>query len=791
MAGLSMEELLKYVYDSADTVWIIELEGERVTIIRDVMTPSLEGTSLDFAELSGKYLNGCIYSPDVKVWEEYLSTQALRDFASSGDEKRVFDIRFQSDKFGFEWQEATMDLLKDSEGKPDRILLTGRNVNEKRKTQIVHEAVSNEYDYVLYIEADKNNYVMYNSNSKSGTPIPSASSADYDREVFEFHKKYVPQDEQESLNERMRIAYVRPILDQEGEYITYCRIIENGELREKKLRYSFYDRDKQIWLLTRTDITEIKEERRQKELMKDALNSATVANRAKAEFLSRMSHDIRTPMNAIIGMTAIAGAHIHDPERVVDCLGKITMSSRLLLSLINEVLDMSKIESGKIVLSEDEFELPDLLQSIVTMIQPAIEARNQIFDIHITDVNHEMVIGDMQRLEQVLLNLLSNAAKYTPEGGRILFEIHEKPSGHFKEACYEFSVSDNGIGMRPEFLDKIFQPFERADDENIRMIQGTGLGMAISKNIVEMMDGDITVESEYGVGSRFVTTVFLRVQEPDYPHVGALQNLKVLVVDDDEAVCKTTCQNLQSIGMAPQWTLNGKDAVQKTVSAFKSGDIFFALIIDLKMPGMDGIETTRQIRAQVGRDVPIIMISAYEWSAYEQEALKAGVDAFIMKPLFRSRLLCKLKQFVTREPTVLPESQPLYRAKSFEGKRILLVEDNELNREIAHELISCTGASVEWAENGLVAVERMSSVPEGYFDMIFMDMQMPVMGGCEAAAAIRALHRLDASEIPIVAMTANAFAEDIDKTKAAGMNEHLSKPIDTERLYKTMEEWLY
>lgn len=511
------------------------------------------------------------------------------------------------------------------------------------------------------------------------------------------------------------------------------------------------------------------------------------ASRAKSDFLSRMSHDIRTPMNAIMGMTAIAGSHIDNPARVRDCLEKISVSSKLLLSIINEVLDMSKVESGRLVLSEEEVDLADLVQGVVTMLQPEIAAKHLHFAVRVNDVIHERVVSDMQRLQQVLVNLLSNAVKYTPDGGEVLLELREIASDLEGLACYQFVVADSGIGISPEFLEHIFEPFERAEDARIRSAQGTGLGLAICKTVVEMMGGRIQVESELGKGSRFNATLYLRVK-PDSIDDEALAGLPVLVVDNDELVCRNTYKRLKDMGMAAEWVLDGQAAVDKVARAHGAGQDYFAVIVDLKMPGMDGIQTTRLIRERVGDATPVIMASAYDLSEQMDLAQQAGADGFITKPLFRSRLAYKLKQFLA--DTSCGSSEETTEGHSFSGRRLLVVEDNELNREIVVELLSATGAEVETAENGKIAVEKVAASPEGYYQLIFMDMQMPVMDGCSATVAIRALERRDTKTIPIVAMTANAFADDRQRTREAGMDEHLAKPIDMDQLYQVLYKFL-
>lgn len=551
-----------------------------------------------------------------------------------------------------------------------------------------------------------------------------------------------------------------------------------------------------VYLVVFIDITDITEQRElqkkleeQSEQLKEALDFAEKANQAKSDFLARMSHDIRTPMNAIVGMTAIAGAHVDDKERVLDCLNKITGASKLLLSLINEVLDMSKIESGRLKLSDDELNIGELLQDLIIMMQPEIRSKQHQLDIHLMGMQHENVIGDMQRIKQVLMNILSNAIKYTPDNGRILIRINEK-SSRDGIGYYEFVFEDNGRGMKPEFLSRICQPFERADDQDIAGIQGTGLGMSISHKIVQMMGGDILIESEYGKGSRFTINMPLRLREQDVPEAIGVPGMSILVVDDDRIACQGTCNCLEEIGVRCDWVCSGEEAVEIARERSEKNNAYFAIIMDLKMPGLNGIETTQLLRAAVGPDIPIIILSAYDVEEYESDAKKAGANGFITKPLFKSKLIQVLKRFIDKEnvrghitPTKLSDAD-------FSGKRILLVEDNELNLEIAVEIIGSTGVSIDTAVNGLEAVNKVSQSPEGFYQMILMDVQMPVMDGYEATRRIRALGRADVSGMPIIAMTANAFSEDVTNALEAGMNYHLAKPIDIIALMAVLDKYL-
>ena len=777
----SNKSLANYQY-LMDTIWTIYLEDGSVEIQKDSMIPELENTKHDYVILNNTIKND-VYPPDHILWDETVSLEAFHKMIAEGCFHKKFDMRFCNKHFGFEWHEAFIDILTNKEGIPDRVVLSSHNVNDFRKSQIIETAEKAEYDYVIYIEASKNSYVMYTSGTESETPPPVASS-NYEAVVAEYNRQYMEPEFCDAMTEKMSIAHVDPILRQHGEYILYGTMIENGEKREKKMRFSYFDREQNIWLMTRTDITEIKEERKQKLLLQEALQSATAANRAKSDFLSRMSHDVRTPINAIVGMTAIAGLHMNDQNRIADCLKKITISSKLLLNLINEVLDMSKLESGKIMLTEETFKLDELLESLFIMVQSAFEAKKQKLVIH-SKVKHECLIGDVQRIQQALLNMLTNAIKYTPNKGLIQISVEEKPSVYNGYGQFEIAVTDNGIGMKPEFLSKVFEPFERSDDKAIRNIQGTGLGMAISRHIAQMMNGDILVESEYGKGSKFTMRFHIKLGGMDEYDNNLLIDLPVLVVDDDDISCEIACENLQELGMKPEWVLSGQDAVQKV----SDGNKYFAIIIDLMMPNMNGIETTYKIRECVGPDVPIIIISAYDYSDYEIEALKVGVNGFICKPIMKSKLFLLMKKFATNkkeeeEVTIVPSI-----VASFPGKRILVVEDNDLNREIAYELLQETGAEIETASDGLEAVNKVSASPEGYYDFIIMDIQMPVMDGLEATRQIRLLDRQDTKDLPIVAMSANAFAEDVRLSLEAGMNEHIAKPIEIDRLYSVMGKW--
>lgn len=523
--------------------------------------------------------------------------------------------------------------------------------------------------------------------------------------------------------------------------------------------------------------------------LSEAVRAAETANKAKSTFLSNMSHDIRTPMNAIIGFTTLAVSNIEDKKRVQDYLGKILSSSNHLLSLINDILDMSRIESGKIHLEETEVSLSEVLHDLKTIISGQIHAKQLELYMDAMDVTNEDVYCDKTRLNQVLLNLLSNAVKFTPAGGTVSVRIRQCHGTQKGSELYEIRVKDNGIGMSQEFVQKIFSPFERERTSTVSRTQGTGLGMAITKNIVDMMGGTIEVQTEQGKGTEFIVRLPFRTQ-PEHQRtekIAELEGLKALVVDDDFNTCDSVTKMLVRVGMRSEWTLSGKEAVLRARQSMELGDAFHAYIIDWRLPDMNGIEVTRQIRS-LGDDTPIIILTAYDWSDIEAEARAAGVTAFCAKPLFMSDIRETLMTAIGQSQSE-PEDLVLPAAGSdFRGRCILLVEDNELNREIAVEILNEYGFLVDTAENGVEAVEKVKNSTSGKYDLVLMDVQMPVMNGYEATKQIRALDDPALAEITILAMTANAFDEDRKKALKCGMDGFLSKPIVIEELISTLQK---
>ncbi|MBO5278788.1 MAG: response regulator [Lachnospiraceae bacterium] len=672
-----------------------------------------------------------------------------------------------------------------------------RQLKQTREMEMQHdiiEGLGSEYDSIVLVDIDTDTVSSFRAKDEYGQGLSEYFKRHHNcwsKVMQNYAKEQVSERSRAEYMEKLSLEYIRT--KNEDYSFTFENLTDDG-ISYLQMRVAFVqeaDGSDVVVLGTRNVDDLIKKERQQERALQAALDAAEAANKAKTNFLSNMSHDIRTPMNGIIGMTAIAATHIDDRERVKDSLKKITQASKHLLSLINEVLDMSKIESGKVQLVEEEFNLSDLVDNFLNMINPQIEEHHHELSVNISDLTHEAVIGDSLRIQKVFTNLMGNAVKYTPDGGEIRLFISEKHSHQAKVGCYEFVFEDNGIGMSQDFVDKIFEPFSRAVDERVNQIQGTGLGMSISRNIVRMMGGDIKVESTLEVGSRFTVTIYLKLQDTEEIQYDKFVNLDVLVADDDVMSMESCCSILDSLGMRAKGVATGTEAVQEVVLRHEQKKDYFACIIDWKMPDMDGIATTRAIRKAVGNEVPIIIISAYDWSDIEQEARAAGANAFISKPMFRSRLAKTFYTLLGDE-----ESQeslmPLDELKTMElsDYRVLLVEDNDVNAEIVSELLKMTGLSVEHAHDGAEAVDRMSECEDGYYDMLFMDIQMPRMNGYDAVRAIRAMGRNYCRKVPIVAMTANAFAEDVQAAKTVGMNGHIAKPLELKELLRVLHKWL-
>lgn len=662
-------------------------------------------------------------------------------------------------------------------------------IDEKNQVSQIVESVT--ALFTRFAVVDLKNDTYYYVAKTDGVP-PEGKYTDLINYMSQF---YINEEGSVPMKEVVAREHIQEHLTKDVEYLQYQYHINRNEERWENVSLICLKRDvkgKPVSILYAVqNITELKQKEFESRMaLENAFDTAKAANRAKSEFLSRMSHDIRTPMNAVMGMTAVASMHLDDKERVADCLEKISTSSRHLLALINDVLDMSKIESGKVTLSEEPFNLAEMTESILSIMHPQIKAKNQKISMSTSNIVHEDVIGDTLRLRQVFVNIMGNAVKFTPVEGSISLDIREVDSRIPGKACYEFVFTDTGIGMEQSYIDKIFEPFSRADSPDSKKIEGTGLGMPIAKNIVSMMDGDIKVESKIGEGSRFTVRLHLTIQNISETDAHCLDNLRILVADDDKNAADNTCDVLSSLGMRAQSVYGGEQAVEAVLKEHEKNDGFAAVILDWQMPDKNGIEATAEIRKKVGDTVPIIILSAYDWTDIEQDARQTGVNAFIAKPLFKSRLVYVLKSLIAPEKQEKAADKVAFTEKTYEGMRILLVEDNEINREIASVLLKMKGFEVEMAFDGKIAVDMITEKPENYYDLVFMDIQMPNMNGYESTKAIRASGREDLKKIPIIAMSADAFSDDVFRAKESGMNDHLSKPVEIPKLSEMLEKWL-
>ncbi len=666
--------------------------------------------------------------------------------------------------------------------------------NERRHKELV-QALSIDYNLVCFFDLDTGIGVPIQNREHEGGAFSTIFNGDisYTESMEHYIQEFVYQDDRKMLLQASSIDKLKIELERQKQYYVNYRMMGKGNeiiyYQMKAVRAGTEGENFGIVLGFRSVDGETRREMEKKTLLENALQQANRASKAKSVFLSNMSHDIRTPMNAIVGFTALATAHIDQKDQVEEYLKKIMTSGNHLLSLINDVLDMSRIESGRMHLDEKPCQLPDILHGLRNILQADVHAKQIELYIDAVDVLDEEIYCDKLRLNQVLLNLLSNAVKYTGAGGIVSLRITEKAGAPEGYAHYEFTIKDTGIGMSEEFVSHIFEPFEREKNSTISGIQGTGLGMAITKNIVDMMNGTIEVKSEQDVGTEVIVSFTFRIhsgsKEPqDIPR---LKNCRALVVDDDFNTCDSVSYMLGQIGMRAEWTLSGKEAVLRTRQAVTRGDHYYVYIVDWLLPDMNGIEVTRRIRKETGEDVPIIVLTAYDWSDIEDEAKEAGVTAFCSKPLFLSELRSCLHSIIDKGEQEEKETREL--VKHHTG-RILLAEDNELNQEIAAAILGDAGFCTEIAGNGQIAVEMLKKSKPGYYQLVLMDVQMPEMDGYQATRTIRKLENKELASIPILAMTANAFEEDKQEALKCGMNGHLAKPIDIEVLFETLNKIL-
>ena len=668
------------------------------------------------------------------------------------------------------------------------------DINEKKQLgTIIGRILDLEYEFLGLLNLSDQHLTCYRYTDLE-SQLEMHVNGDYTRGYPEFIERYVPEEYRQEAMEAFDCTHIMRELETSDTFVYTFPVIADGKTYRKKWQCMYLDQSHSVLVFTRTDITAITHQQEQHQaVLRDALLQAQQASVAKTEFLSRMSHEIRTPMNAIIGMSALAAQCVGNSEQVSDCISKVGISARFLLSLINDILDMSRIESGKLTLKNEEIPFEEFLNGINTIACELAENKGVEYDCILTSFTEPSYMGDPMKLQQILVNLISNAVKFTPAGGKVQFIVNQARTNGGK-AYLQFTVNDTGIGISDEFKDRIFEPFEQERSNSTSPYGGTGLGLAICKNLVDMMGGTISVNSIEGIGTEFLVELSLGLCTDTVYRVRNQwgmnwKNLSALIVDDEILICEQTQHILTEMGTKADWVDSGSKAVAMVETKWARGELYDIVLIDWKMPEMDGIETTRRIRRIVGPDVTIIIMTAYDWASIEAEAKNAGVNLLISKPLFKTSLCSAFEKIYLHKEQEQQAATP--REYDFTGHRVLLVEDHMLNVEVAKRLLSAKGCEVEVAENGLAAIETFTLAELGYFDAILMDIRMPVMDGLTATRSIRQLKKKTAKTIPIIAMSANAFDEDVEKSKMAWMNAHLAKPIEPELLYATLDDFFH
>ena len=750
---------------------------------------------ISYDESIGRLVRECLEDKDREMLSHKMNRERVLKAFAAGDYVYSAEYRRKLNDGSVVWVNTTVKTYLNPEIKNIMSFIYTYDVNERKiKDGIINAVTELEYDYLAFIDLRRNKYKIYDSTSDNGHLIPNQSE-NYEESVYEVNKRTVaPEDVERSIEEMIPAGIIRNLKTQRVFSTMYSIYDDEHIVYRKRIQYAYLDEAAGQVVMTRTDVTDLMEEqKKQQDLLEAALLAAKQASSAKTEFLSRMSHEIRTPMNAIIGMSAIAAQSIGNDEEVADCISKIGISSRFLLSLINDILDMSRIESGKMLLKNDNIPFEEFVNGINSICFAQAQAKNIDYECTVAPDVEECYIGDAMKLQQVVMNVLSNAIKFTPEGGRVSMNISQRKRVK-DNAELRFIINDTGCGISEKFIPHIFEPFAQENTGTTSHYGGTGLGLAISKNIVDMMNGQINVRSIVGVGTEFTVDVNLGITDDSrhkYRERASYNftKLKALVVDDDVTVCEYTGIILKDMGVHFEWVDSGRKAIDKVTAKWKAKESFDLVLLDWKMPDMDGIETAREIRRIVGPDITIIIMTAYDWASIEREAKLAGVNLLMSKPMFKSSLTSAFeKVFGDRKDA---EQDDIISNYDFTGKRVLLAEDHTLNVEVATKLLEHRGFIVEHAENGLRALEMFTTTPVGYYDAILMDIRMPQMDGLQAASNIRHCRKKDAKTVPIIAMTANAFEDDIEKSMAAGMNAHLAKPIEPDVLYSTLAQWIF
>ncbi len=717
-----------------------------------------------------------------------LDTERILKAFEQGDTTCSIEYRRKMRDGQVLWVNSTVKTYQEPETGDLKSFVYTTDINREKMMQatLVHIA-DMDYDYIICLDAERDAYHMY-AGGNVWTPFPAEEGV-YSRHIIKYAREHVVEEDIERIIREMSLDNVFAQLERHVVYTVLVKVREGSDIAYKRIQYAYLDKENKKIIMTRSDVTEIvRHENEQRVILQNALMQAEAASVAKSEFLSRMSHEIRTPMNAIIGMAALAAQNASNTDQVIDCISKVGISARFLLSLINDILDMARIESGKISIKNEDIPFEEFISGINTIAHGLASSKQVDYDCILTSFMEDTYVGDSTKLQQVLVNLISNAIKFTPAGGKVQFVINQNGISDGK-AYLRFTVNDTGIGISESFLPKVFDAFEQQSSSTTSPYSGTGLGLAICKSLVSLMGGTIRVNSIEGVGTEFTVDVVLGVSKKKLAlHALKTQinwnSLSALIVDDEVAICQQTQRLFEEMGTRAEWVESGIKAVEYVRKKWDSKELYDIILIDWKMPEQDGIETTRKIRSIVGPDVTIIIMTAYDWAAIEQEARLAGVNMLISKPLFKSSLCSAFEKIYNADERKQQVQAP--HEYDFSGRRVLLVEDHVLNVEVAKRLLTAKGFDVEVAGNGLRAIEMFAVAPSNHYDVILMDIRMPVMDGLMSARSIRHLQKPEAASIPIIAMSANAFEEDVEKSKMAGMTCHLAKPIEPQLLYSTL-----
>ncbi len=788
------EQFLKLIAPKYMGVYIVD---RKTDLFKDILGPGYFRKMLK--EKNGKYLDALrVYCEQLVVESDKSKFKPLFDYDFLYDyinRNQTYEITYKkNDGVNVRLQ---ISSYSSEENDKDRSIwvyinedLDERTRRIERQRKVIY-GLAREYSSVWLIDSKTliGNLIRTEQDSEAMNDgfIYNDASYNYSAKILDYANKYVCDESRDEFKEKTNIDNILKELEKEGSYKIVYKRFHEGKEEYYQLEFITADDISNSFIMAFKNVNDVVlEEKEKNEALKMALLSAEHANEAKTRFLNSISHDIRTPMNAIVGFTALARRDIKNEEKVQDYLKKITTSSDHLLSLINDVLDMSRIESGKMKIEEKEVHLPDVFHDLRTIMQPDVASKGIDLFFDTIGVINEDVICDRLRLNQVMINLLNNAIKFTPNGGTVAVRLIQKPTKHKGFAQYEIHVKDNGIGMSEEFQKHVFDAFTREESSTVNKIQGSGLGMAITKNIINLMNGSIIVNSKPNLGTEFIVELEFRLSNNPivYEKIDELQNVRALVVDDDMNSCCSISEMLSDIGLRSDWTTSGKEAIVRTKFALSRNDGYGVYVIDLSMPNMNGIETVRQVRQIIGDDTPIIIMTAYDYSDIEEEAYRLGVTAFCSKPIFMSELrnaLSKPFKVVAKKENKEDDYSLLI------GKKVLLVEDNQLNQEVAIELLKDTGLIVDVCDDGDIALAKMRYANKREYDCILMDIQMPRMDGFTATREIRTLANSEVANTPIIALTADAFTETKKAALEAGMNGHICKPLNIVEVLETIK----